>query len=152
MVIINRRMQATPEIMEFLETATPLEESRNREIRDMVYTNRDGTLMFNVNTWRWIHPYIDKGYSYVDLLPTGETKAKSYRVNRLIARIYCWRPFIFADIRKPWRQLDVHHINHCTLDNRPENLEIIDPRYHRKLHHSKDTEVNLIFCGEDEVV
>lgn len=31
----------------------------------------------------------------------------------------------------------VHHINHDKLDNRPENLEIIDPSTHGKYHANK---------------
>lgn len=36
--------------------------------------------------------------------------------------------------------LHVHHLNHDPLDNRRENLQVVDVRMHRRLHRSIDVE------------
>ena len=138
----------TPEIAEFLQSATLLEESKNREIRDLVYIDRSGDKLFNASTWRWLHPYLATSgsnlYYYVDLMPYGKRKVNHYRVHRLVARVYCYRDVMMCDMRTPWSQLHVHHINHNSLDNRAENLMIMNQRQHQRLHHKIGNEIYML--------
>lgn len=120
----------TPELQEFLEDAIMLYESRNLELGHVIMISRDGTKIFNMNTWRWLTPYIHNGYYTVDLKTRSSGKFEPYYVHRLVARVFCWQKIMMCDVRIPWEQLAVHHINGNKLDNRPENLEILTRSFH----------------------
>lgn len=79
----------------------------------------------NTNRNKQPKGYINKGYRYVSV---GKyVQQQEYHI--LVAKA-------FPEICGEWFDgAQVHHKNHDTLDNRPENLEVISPSEHSKLHY-----------------
>lgn len=84
----------------------------------------------NMNGWRNIHRqkqpkgHISKKYRYVSV---GKDKTQEYHI--LVAKA-------FPEICGQWYQgCHIHHKNHDTLDNRPENLEVISASEHSRMHY-----------------
>lgn len=83
----------------------------------------------NKNGWKrkgkTVKGCVSKGYRYVSV---GKYKQKQlYHI--LVAKA-------FPEICGEWFEgCQVHHINHNSLDNRPENLVIISASEHSKIHY-----------------
>lgn len=62
-----------------------------------------------------------------------------YRTTKIEGRkIHVHRMVMEQKLGRPLRTDEfVHHKNHNKLDNRPENLELMDPVSHGRLHHLK---------------
>lgn len=84
------------------------------------------------NTLRHIQPNgcISKGYRYVSV---GKNITKQeYHI--LVAKA-------FPEICGEWYEgCHVHHKNHDTLDNRPENLEVISASEHSHIHYNDQSD------------
>lgn len=63
-------------------------------------------------------------------------KRYAYRVVRIGGRVYREHRLIAEEILgRPLRRDEyVHHINEDTKDNRPENLCVVSPAQHRRIH------------------
>ncbi|AUR93863.1 hypothetical protein NVP1189B_37 [Vibrio phage 1.189.B._10N.286.51.B5] len=79
--------------------------------------------------WRYIpdHPLV------------GESTSGRVREHRIVAEMHLLTSENSIEIDgkmylKP--ELDVHHINHNKLDNRPENLQVLTKSEHRALHNA----------------
>lgn len=70
--------------------------------------------------------YVDKS-GYVHLWQRGTRKLR--REHRVVMEAVLGRPLDDTE--------HVHHRNHDTSDNRPENLEILTPTAHARLHNSE---------------
>lgn len=91
-----------------------------------VISNNNG---WKNKNWKWKNrkqPWgiVVNNYRQVSI---GNGKRRLY--HRLVAKA-------FPEICGEWFEgCHVHHLNHNTLDNRPENLEIISPSKHSKMHY-----------------
>lgn len=73
---------------------------------------------------------------YYQIISSKEGNDKKY-LHRLIAEDILGRKL------KP--DEDVHHKNGCSLDNRPENLEVISKTEHRKLHQKEKNKTGIAY-------
>ena len=92
----------------------------------------DGYYVSNKNGWKNLKNlkkkkpvgFITHGYRVVSV------KGRHYRYHILVAKA-------FPEICGKWFDgAQVHHINFNSLDNRPENLIVLSPSEHSKLHYT----------------
>lgn len=91
--------------------------SKHYEVSSLGNVKRDGELFI---------PLKDTYYYYLII------NGKSQRLHMLIARAF---PEIFGEVPKGYH---IHHINGNQLDNRLENLLVLSPAEHKRLHQKED--------------
>lgn len=102
--------------------------ARTQETKERISNSRKGKY-FRQHSPRWNGgTCISKGYKYI-LFPEHPkaTKAGYVLEHRLIMEKHIGRYLNENEC--------VHHINENTLDNRIENLEVVSPAEHVKIHH-----------------
>ena len=108
-----------------LHKAQPLWESQTEVIDDLVYINRDGTLLYNIDTKKWTHPYTRDGRKFVKLWHKG--KWREFQVGRLVLGAWLGVP-------ENEKEYLAHHWDWNPLNNDLDNLGWVTRSHHTRIH------------------
>ena len=64
-----------------------------------------------------------------------KSKSKWYAIRKVRTKGHCKTIFMHREIMNCPPNMDVHHLNRVTFDNRRGNLLILSPKEHHEIHH-----------------